>query len=130
MKIAVPTNDGTSISPHFGRSAAFLIFEVENGTIKSRETRTNGTEHSHAQGECASHEAEAGQHSHQGIIAAIDGCQTVICGGMGHRAAEALKAWGITDIVVTVPGLAEDAVSKFLNGTLARMPENFCRCSH
>ena len=39
MRIAVPTNDGTSISEHFGRSAAFLIFETENGKIKSRSQR-------------------------------------------------------------------------------------------
>ena len=35
MRIAVPTNDGISISEHFGRSAAFLIFETENGKIKT-----------------------------------------------------------------------------------------------
>ena len=50
MRIAVPTNDGASISEHFGRSASFLIFEIENGQIKSRELRTNGAKHSHAQG--------------------------------------------------------------------------------
>ena len=27
MKVAVPTNDGTTKSEHFGRSAAFLVFE-------------------------------------------------------------------------------------------------------
>ena len=29
MKIAVPTNDGVTMSHHFGRSAAFLVFDVE-----------------------------------------------------------------------------------------------------
>ena len=52
MRIVVPTNDGTSISEHFGRSAAFLIFEAENGQIKSREMKTNGAQHSHTQGNC------------------------------------------------------------------------------
>ena len=39
MRIAIPTNDGASISEHFGRSAAFLIFEIENGQIKRRDSR-------------------------------------------------------------------------------------------
>lgn len=40
MRIAVPTNDGITVSPHFGRSAGFLVFEIEERRIKSREMRT------------------------------------------------------------------------------------------
>ena len=31
MKIAVASNDGVSVSKHFGRTSRFSIFEVENG---------------------------------------------------------------------------------------------------
>jgi len=41
VKIAVPTNDGATLSQHFGRSAAFLMFEVEDGRITSQELRAN-----------------------------------------------------------------------------------------
>ena len=69
MKIALPTNDGVTISEHFGRSASFLIFEIENGQIKSRELKTNGMEHSHAQGACDHHSAESKPHSHLPLAA-------------------------------------------------------------
>jgi predicted Fe-Mo cluster-binding NifX family protein len=126
MRIAIPTNDGTSISEHFGRSAAFLIFETEDRQIKGRSTRTNGAHH--AQGACDHHSTESKPHSHSGIVAALEGCEVVICAGMGSRAAEALKAAGVTQIVVTMPGPAEEAVSAFLAGKLTRKTESFCAC--
>lgn len=129
MRIAVPTNDGATISEHFGRSASFLIFEIENGQIKSRELRTNGMEHSHAQGECDHHSADNKSHSHAGILSALDGCEIVICAGMGQRAADALKGCG-TRIVVTSLASAEAAVSAQLAGKLTPKTESFCRCSH
>ena len=115
MKIALPTNDGATISEHFGRSASFLIFEIENGQIKSRELKANGMEHSHAQGACDHHSAESKPHSHTGILATLDGCEVVICAGMGQRAAEALRGC-VTEIVVTTVGPAEEAVSTYLAG--------------
>jgi predicted Fe-Mo cluster-binding NifX family protein/acyl-coenzyme A thioesterase PaaI-like protein len=130
MTIAVPTNDGTSISAHFGRSAAFLIFETENGQIKSRELKTNGAKHAQAQGTCAHHSAGSQPPSHAGILAALAGCEVVICAGMGSRAAEALKAGGVTQIVVTAPGSAEEAVTAYLAGKLTTKEAAFCRCSH
>ena len=128
MRIALPTNDGTSISEHFGRSAAFLIFEIENGQIKAREMKTNGAHH--AQGACDQHSTASKAHSHAGILAAIKGCEIVICAGMGSRAAEALKAGGVTQIVVTKAGPAEEIVSAFLAGKLIHKTESFCACRH
>lgn len=130
MKIAIPTNDGTSISEHFGRSAAFLIFEAENGQIKNHEMKTNGQQHPHAQGSCGHGPSEGAQPGHQGILSALAGCEVVICAGMGQRAADALKASGIHQIVFTTPGSAKDAVSTFLADKLIPQTGSFCRCSH
>jgi predicted Fe-Mo cluster-binding NifX family protein len=129
MKIAIPTNDGASVSEHFGRSASFLIFEIENGQIKSRELRTNGAKHSRAQGECDHHSADNESHSHAGILAALDGCEVVICAGMGQRAAESLKGCG-TQIFVVPPASAEEKVVAYLAGKLTPQTERFCRCQH
>jgi predicted Fe-Mo cluster-binding NifX family protein len=52
----------------------------------------------------------------------------VICAGMGSRAAEALKANGVAQIVVTAPGPAEETVSAFLAGKLTRKTDSFCAC--
>jgi predicted Fe-Mo cluster-binding NifX family protein/acyl-coenzyme A thioesterase PaaI-like protein len=129
MNIAVPTNDGISISEHFGRSAAFLVFNVENGKIQSRELRTNGQKHSHDRGECGHHSSEATHHSHAGILSALEGCELVICAGMGLRAAEALEGQG-TQVVIAAPAPAEETVNAYLAGTLPSASEGFCHCQH
>jgi predicted Fe-Mo cluster-binding NifX family protein len=41
MKIAVATEDGRTISHHFGRSPFFAIYEVEDGKIINKEMRPN-----------------------------------------------------------------------------------------
>jgi predicted Fe-Mo cluster-binding NifX family protein len=131
MRIALPTNDGTSVSPHFGRSAGFLVFDIEEGQIQKREMIRNPSCHSHEEGACdrGSGESES-SHSHAGILSALAGCNVVICAGMGWRAAEALKSAGVAEVVFTAPGLAEETVTAFLAGTLAASNQAFCRCSH
>jgi len=130
MKIAVPTNDGISISEHFGRSSSFLVFEVDNGTIKSRETRRNGMGHSHDPGECH-HDASGGAHrSHDGILSALAGCDVVLCAGMGWRAAEALKSSGIATILTAASVSADETVAAYLQGNLPSAEEGFCHCHH
>jgi len=130
MKIAVPTNDGTSVSPHFGRSAGFLVFDIEDGRIRGREMRSNPVQHSHAQGTCDHGSNGSESHNHAGILSALAGCDVVICAGMGWRAAEALKSGGITGVVFAAPGPAEEVVTAFLAGKLAETDQTFCRCSH
>ena len=130
MKIAVPTNDGLSISEHFGRSAAFLIFDTQDGQVGNQTMKSNSQQHSHAQGGCGHGSREGEQHKHQGILTALKGCEVVICAGMGQRAAEALKACGIRQIILTTPGSAKEAVSNFLAGNLVTKTESLCRCNH
>jgi predicted Fe-Mo cluster-binding NifX family protein len=130
MKIAIPTDDGATISPHFGRSAAFLVYEVEHGKITSRETRTNAMHHPHGDGDCSPGGGGHVPHSHGGILSSVEGCSVVICAGMGWRAADALKAAGVAEILNTVPGPAELAVAAYLSGVLPVSGQDFCRCSH
>lgn len=130
MRIGIPTNDGLAISAHFGRSASFLIYEIENGQIKAVETRANGAQHSHAEGACGSASTESGSHSHEGILTALRGCDTVICTGMGARAAEALKGSGVSVIAIAAPRRAEDAVLAYLKGSLETAAGEFCHCQH
>jgi len=129
MKIGVPTNDGTMISEHFGRSAGFLVFDIEDGKIKSRELKANGMTHSHGQGECGHHSDGSQPHSHAGILSALEGCDRVICAGMGQRAAQALRASGI-EIVIAAPASAEETVAAYLAGKLPAAGESFCQCHH
>jgi predicted Fe-Mo cluster-binding NifX family protein len=130
MKIALPTNDGISISPHFGRSAGFIVFDIEEGRIGNREIRPNAMQHSHAQGACDHSAGAQGPHDHGAIVGALAGCDVVICAGMGWRAAEALKSAGITEVIVAPPGPAESAVAAYLAGQLSSGGQHFCHCNH
>ena len=129
MRIAVPTNDGTSVSDHFGRSSAFLVFEIENGAIKKRDIRPNAAHHAHAEGTCGEHAGKSGAHSHAGILESLAGCDIVICAGMGWRAAEALKAGGITAVITARGGSGEEVVAAYVNGSITA-GEGFCQCQH
>ena len=128
MKIAVATTDGVSLSPHFGRSAGFIIFEVEGAEIRDRQLRTN--QHTpHAQGLCQGEEHAAGHHhSHAGILSLLNDCQVVLCGGMGMGASQALTQQGIEAIVLPSPSSAEEAVSLYLSGKAPALQT--CSCTH
>jgi predicted Fe-Mo cluster-binding NifX family protein len=129
MKIAVASTDGVLISQHFGRSKCFIIFEAADGKVTGREVRDN-TYTPHALGQC--HEGEGEQHhdqphSHADVIAALHDCQVLLCGGMGWRAAEDLKSNGIQALVIRLPTTPEQAVQRYLDGTL-KAASGFCRC--
>ncbi len=110
MKIAVTYEDG-NIFQHFGHTAQFKIYEVENNAVKAGVvTDTNG--HGHG--------ALAGFLQQQGV-------DTLICGGIGGGAQMALAEAGIR-LYGGVSGDADEAVEKLLAGELAYNPD--VRCSH
>ncbi len=130
MRVAVATDDGTHVSMHFGRSAGFLVFDVEGEKVSHVELRSNN--HSaHAQGQCdhGSHQPGQSGHSHSGLVGLLEGCETVLCGGMGAGAAQALTASGIRPVIVRTAGTAAEIVSLFARGELPSAPTGFCGCS-
>lgn len=106
MKIAV-TYEAGLVFQHFGHTAAFKIYDVEDGqVIASRVVDTNGSGH----GALASFLAE-------------QGVDTLICGGIGGGARMALNDAGIA-----LYGDADDVVEDLLAGTLNYNPN--ARCDH
>ena len=110
MKIAV-TYDAGMIFQHFGHTASFKIYEVENGTVVSSQVvDTHGSGHG----------ALAGFLRDQGV-------DTLICGGIGGGAQMALAEAGI-QFYGGVSGDADEAVEDLLSGQLQYNPN--VRCSH
>ena len=110
MKIAV-TYEAGLIFQHFGHTAAFKIYEVENNAVVSaRVVDTNGSGH----GALASFLADLG-------------VNVLICGGIGGCAQTALANAGI-QLFGGVHGDADDAVYDYLAGELAYNPN--ARCDH
>ena len=110
MKIAV-TYEAGMIFQHFGHTAQFKIYEIENNVVKSAEVvDTNGYGHG----------ALAGFLKEQGV-------NVLICGGIGGGAQMALADAGI-QLFGGVSGDADDAVVALLGGQLTFNPN--VRCNH
>ena len=110
MKIAV-TYEAGMIFQHFGHTASFKVYEVENNEVRaSAVVDTNG--HGHG--------ALAGFLKEQGV-------DTLICGGIGGGAQMALAEAGIT-LYGGVSGDADEAVEALLAGQLSYNPN--VRCDH
>ena len=48
MKIAVATDDGTTVSQHFGRALSYTVITVKDGQIANKETRDKTGHHTFA----------------------------------------------------------------------------------
>jgi predicted Fe-Mo cluster-binding NifX family protein len=128
MKIAVPTLDERQISPHFGRSKAFLVFDTEGSQIRSLEIRSNTHGHQAHAGQGHEHGQEHGHghHDHNGFIALLQDCSVVISAGMGPGARHALQGAGMKILLVRPPAMAEAAVLRFLEGRLTEDEAEVC----
>jgi len=131
MKIALVTNDGETISQHFGRSRYYKIYTVEDKKIIDTEMRERGTGHFAQQAQPVAEEPHIdpmGRHgfgaaaaSRHGMMAAeISDCNMLIAGGMGAGAYESFKAAGL-DVVLTDKMMIEEAVQAQIDGTLQNL---------
>ena len=140
MLIAVATDDGKYIAPHFGRCAYFSIWQIKEGEQpKNLGVRLNKFTVHAAQnpagdggmtiapdaGEIPGEEAMGftpdqpggGHNSHEGILEGLADVRVVISAGMGRRAVDALQL-NHKDIFITDERDVEKAVQKCLEGTL------------
>jgi predicted Fe-Mo cluster-binding NifX family protein len=127
MKIAAVSEDGMTISQHFGRAPLYVVLTVEDGTIVGRETRDK-LGHTHFAAEAHSHEAHgrdsrghgfdaASQSKHQQMVSAIDDCEVLLARGMGAGAYESLRKAKIRPLVTDVANI-DDAARQYLKGIL------------
>ncbi|MBQ9945378.1 MAG: NifB/NifX family molybdenum-iron cluster-binding protein [Clostridia bacterium] len=110
MKIAVTYENG-EVFQHFGHTAQFKLYEVEDGKIVNAEVvDTNGSGH----GALA------------GLLSSLN-ADVLICGGIGGGAQMALAQAGIK-LFGGVNGNADEAVEAFLVNSLNYAPE--AKCDH
>ncbi|MBA7558712.1 hypothetical protein ES708_00319 [subsurface metagenome] len=128
MKIAAITEDGTTISQHFGRAPLYLVVTVEDGKIVNKETRAKTGHHTFAAHHSESapgerHGYDAGaQTRHASMAETIADCQILIAGGMGWGAYESLKSCNIGPVVTDVENI-DEAVNLYLAGKLPNLME-------
>ncbi len=124
MKIAVITDDGKTISQHFGRAQYYLVATIENGQIVNREMRPK-LGHNHfsdqphqEEGHGHHHGTDPASHDrHLQMSEAITDCEALLCRGMGYGAYESMKARNIRPLVTDIAGI-EEAVMAYANGQI------------
>ncbi|MGA3094858.1 MAG: NifB/NifX family molybdenum-iron cluster-binding protein [Bryobacteraceae bacterium] len=112
-RIAVATADGLSVGEHLARSASFVVMEVAEGKVVSRVVRHREN------GPCGNHKS---------FVEMLEGCQGVICGGIGQGAWDALTAHGILPIVAAGKHTIDEAIGQYLAGSLATTGDKVCLC--
>lgn len=108
MKIAVPYENG-QVFQHFGHSGQFKIYDVEDGRIAAERIAVP---------------AGSGHGALAGFLSGLE-VDTLICGGIGAGAQEALAQAGIR-LYGGVTGGADEAVRALLAGTLDYSAEVRC----
>lgn len=129
MKIAAVTEDGTTISQHFGRAPYYLVMEAADGKVVSKEKRDKAGHHTFAGAE--HHETVPGQRHgydagaqslHAAMAQTIEDCQVLLAGGMGWGAHDSLKNAGIKVVVTDVEDI-DTAVNLYLQDNLPNLME-------
>ena len=122
MKIAAVTEDGVTISQHFGRAPYYVVLTVEAGQVVGREQREKvahgrGADgHVHVEGVAHGFDA-ASQDTHSRMAAPIADCQIILARGMGRGAYESLQQAHIRPVVTDVVNI-DAAVQAYLAGSL------------
>jgi predicted Fe-Mo cluster-binding NifX family protein len=115
MKIASVTDDGKTISPHFGRATKYVVLTVEGDLITTREVRDkvghrdfqkegshNHKHHDDPRGRgFGTHSAE----KHRRMFANIADCQVLLARGMGQGAYQGLQQAGIRPVLTDIPDI-------------------------
>ena len=110
MIVAVTYENGM-VFQHFGHTAQFKLYMVENNAVQESRLLPTG----------------ASGHGALASLLQAAGVNTLICGGIGVGAKEALAKCGIT-VYPGVTGNADQSVQALLSGTLHFVPD--IQCSH
>jgi predicted Fe-Mo cluster-binding NifX family protein len=120
MKIAAVSEDGVTISQHFGRAPYYIVLTIEDGKIIAREQREK-MGHSHFAGEHHEehgHESDprghgfapAEQDRHFLMAEAIRDCQMLLARGMGAGAYYSMEQAGIRPVITDIANIDEAAL--------------------
>jgi predicted Fe-Mo cluster-binding NifX family protein len=122
INIAVVTDDGVTISQHFGRAKYYEVLFVENGNIVKRERRDKLGHHNFAQDE---HNRSGNQHGqdesshnkHISMAEAIKDCKILLARGMGNGAYQSMLQLHIKPVVTEISNI-DEAVQAVITGTI------------
>jgi hypothetical protein len=112
MKIAIPTNDGLTISPDFGQAKGYLVLTLQLGEIVEEEMRWNRLSDILC--------------SDDGLLHPINDCQVALVNDIGPAFAR-LVTGQKTEIIRTGETIITNAYVHYLENIL-RKEANTCCC--
>jgi predicted Fe-Mo cluster-binding NifX family protein len=132
MKIAAVSDDGKTISQHFGRATQYVVVIAEGEKILSKEVRQKAGHKDFSAGEqhqgheCGCHEVHGQQAGagdrHEAMASAVKDVTVLLTGGMGWGAYESLKSYNIQPVVTDVADI-DQAIKLYLAGKLPNLME-------
>ena len=126
MKIAIVTDDGATISQHFGRAAKYAVYDVQEGKILGKELRDKPGHHTFHQSEHEhhdhNHEHGRGMDAHAAdkhtrMVEAIEDCSVLLARGMGRGAKISMEQAGIQAFQVDFDRI-DEAVQALIDGSI------------
>lgn len=127
MKIAVVTDDGVTVSQHFGLARYYMVLTVEGKQVLEREMLDRSDTlppveehepHRGLSGQIDCHgTGTAAAATHLRMVQPIMGCQVLLARGMSWSARECLLDAGIRPIVTDIQDL-DKAVQAYLDGSI------------
>jgi predicted Fe-Mo cluster-binding NifX family protein len=129
MKIAVISDDGTTMSQHFGMAPLYVVATAEKGKVTGKETRNKmGHQHfgagghpEHKPGQPHGYDADS-QDKHAQMAQNIDDCQVLLAGGMGWGAYDSMKSRGLEVVITDIKDI-DQAVKMYIEGKLPNLME-------
>ncbi|MGC8902423.1 MAG: NifB/NifX family molybdenum-iron cluster-binding protein [Fervidobacterium sp.] len=124
VRIAIPTDDGTTVAPHFGKAEHFVVVEIQEAKEISRKLVDNlharghhgGYHHGYHYGH--HHENGGHGHGHEEVFESIGDIDGVIAVRIGPHMFEDLKDRNIGVYLVRVGTSIDDAINEFIQGKL------------
>jgi predicted Fe-Mo cluster-binding NifX family protein len=129
VTIGILTDDGKSISSHFGRALYVEVITLRGTEILNRERREKpghhtfgGGGHQHRHGDhSGEHHGLGPGHKHAAMAEIMADCQMVIARGMGPGAYENLSSRGLHPVLTDLQTI-DEAVRAVKDGTLVHNP--------
>ena len=128
LKIAAVTDDGKTISQHFGMATQYAVVSAEGGKVTGKEFRPKighgqmgggGHHEPGPQGEPHGYGAHADR-THAAMSSNITDCSVLLARGMGRGAFDSLKRQNIEAIITDVEDI-DEAVRRYLDGKLPNL---------
>jgi predicted Fe-Mo cluster-binding NifX family protein len=125
LKIAVVTDDGSTIHRHFGRAQYYVIYTIEDGKVLSKQQVDKPHHHNHGHHHHepnvtqvgADHDHHHDADRHRDMFQPLHGCKVLLTRGMGRGAFNGLQHIQVEPIITSI-GDIDAAIQAYLTGQL------------